>query len=831
MEEKKKDGNFMIKLATFIVDKRTGFYLFFIAAVIYSALSVSKTKVNNDITSYLPETTETRQGLTLMEDEFVTYGTARIMVSNITLEQADLLAGEMEEVEGVSGVTFDDTTEHYRSASALFDVTFDGEEDDPVSIDALHELRKLLSSYDLYVSSSVGADTAASLAQEMQVVLLIAVIIILSVLLFTSKTYMEIPVLLIVFGVAAILNMGTNYWMGTISFVTNSIAIVLQLALAIDYAIIFCHRYTEERETKEARDAVITALSKAIPEISSSSLTTISSLIALMFMQFKIGFDMGLVMTKAILISLLTVFTLMPALLLLFSKWIDRTHHHSFVPNISGLGRFAAKTRYIVPVVFVLLLAGAYFLQSRCGYAFGYTTLTTVKKNDTQLQEEKIRETFGSDNLLAVLVPAGDYEKEGALLADLEKLDRVDSCMGLANISAMDDYVLTDRLTPRQFAELTDLDIEIARLLYTAYAVDNEVYGYLVSGLDDYGVPIIDMFLFLYEQKQLGYVNLDDELNEKLDDMYVQLNAGRQQLQGEHYSRLLLHLDLPAEGQETFDYLETIRKTALARYDDVYLVGDSTSNKDLHASFSRDNTIISVVSALFVMIILLFTFQSAGLPVLLVLTIEGSIWINFSFPYLTDSPMFFLSYLIVSSIQMGATIDYAIVITSRYMALKKECGDIRTAMTEALNQAFPTIITSGTILASAGILIGLMSSDPAVSSIGTSLGRGTLISIFLVMCVLPQTLLLGDTLIEKTGFVLKSDRPRQNLSGLVRLNGHVKGYISGTIDANVDGFIHGDVSAFVEIKNENRESRPALAAEDGTEKANRRGKEANNHEE
>lgn len=806
MNNKKNDQNFMVKLATFIVDKRTGFYLFFIAAIIYSALSVSKTKVNNDITAYLPETTETRQGLTLMEDEFITYGAARIMIANITYEQAEKLAKALEQVEGVSGVTFDDTEDHYKSASALFDISFNGEEDNPVSIDALHQLKEMLSSYDLYVSSSVGADTAASLAQEMQAVLLIAVIIILSVMLFTSKTYMEIPVLLIVFGVAAILNMGTNYWMGTISFVTNSIAIVLQLALAIDYAIIFCHRYTEERENMEARDAVITALSKAIPEISSSSLTTISSLIALMFMQFRIGFDMGMVMTKAILISLLTVFTLMPALLLLFSKWIDRSHHRSFVPNISGLGRFAAKTRYVVPVVFVLLLAGAYILQSRCGYAFGYSKLTTVKKNETQLQEEKITGAFGSDNLLAVLVPVGDYDKEGSLLSSLEKLDKVDSAIGLANITAIDDYVLTDRLTPRQFAELTDLDIEIARLLYTAYAVDKEVYGYLVSGLDDYGVPILDMFMFLYEQKQLGYVNLDNELDEKLDDMYVQLNAGRQQLQGEHYSRLLLHLNLPAEGQETFDYLETIRAAASRYYDDIYLVGDSTSNKDLSSSFNRDNTIISVISALFVMIILLFTFQSAGLPVLLVLTIEGSIWINFSFPYLTDSPMFFLSYLIVSSIQMGATIDYAIVITSRYMSLKKERGDIKLAMTEALNQAFPTIITSGTILASAGILIGMMSSDPAVSSIGTSLGRGTLISIFLVMCVLPQTLLLGDTLIEKTGFVLKSDRPRQSLSGLVRLNGHVRGYVSGAIDANIDGFINGDISAYIEIKNENKEN-------------------------
>lgn len=213
---------------------------------------------------------------------------------------------------------------------------------------------------------------------------------------------------------------------------------------------------------------------------------------------------------------------------------------------------------------------------------------------------------------------------------------------------------------------------------------------------------------------------------------------------------------MPYEGAQTTAALEEIRNIVSKFYnvEDILLVGNSTSDKDLGASFATDNTLITVLTALFVMIILLFTFQSAGLPVLLVVTIQGSIWMNFSLPYLLNEPVYFLGYLVVSAIQMGATIDYAIVITSRYMDLKTYMP-IRQAAIEALNQAFPTIVTSGSMLVSAGFIISNVSSNAAVAAIGLALGRGTLTSILLVLLALPQTLLLGDIIIQKTAFTLK----------------------------------------------------------------------------
>jgi len=787
------------RLAALIVDKRKAFYLLYIGLAIFSVFSSGWVEVNDDLTSYLPAETETRRGLTIMEDEFVTFGTNRVMVDNISYAQAEALAKKLEALEGVKSVEFDDTEGHYTQGAALYSVTYEGTAEEQISLDALGRVREALDGYDLYVTGDTGADSSASLDAEIQVVMVISVVIILLVLLFTSQTYAEIPVMMLTFGTAAILNKGTNFLFGEISFISNSVAVILQLALAIDYAIILCHRYTEERERMEAREAAIIALSKAIPEISGSSLTTLSGLGALCFMQFGIGKDMGVILMKSILLSMLSVFTLMPGLLMSFSRLIDRTHHRNFVPKITAWGNLAVKTRFIVPPIFVVFLIGGFIFANKCPYAFGKEGLPTFSKNDAEIAQEKVEGVFGRENVLAVLVPAGDYEKERRLLREMEALPEVASAVGLANTEAKDGYMVTDQLTPRQFAEMTDLDVEAARLLYTAYAVDQESYGKVVGGVDHYGVPLIDMFLFVYDRMKDGYVTLDDEMTADIEDLHTQLTDGQRQLQGSVHTRMVLKLNLPEESDETFTFLNTLHAMAARYYgsESVLLVGNSTSDQDLSGSFSGDNLLISILTAVFVILVLMFTFQSAGLPILLVLVIQGSVWINFSFPYLQNAKLFFLSYLVVSSIQMGANIDYAIVIATRYTDLKQTMP-IKEAAVEALNQAFPTIITSGTILASAGILIGFLSSDPAISAIGVCLGRGTLISIFLVMGVLPQILLLGDVIIEKTAFTLKRRLPIQARSGNLYVSGHVRGYISGVVDADFSGALHGSINAAVE---------------------------------
>ena len=795
-KEKKSGGNFWLTVASFIVDKRKAILLLFLFAAAYCVYGATLTKVNQDITKYLPEESETRIGLTTMEEEFTTFGMASVMIANVTYEQALQVVDIVEAVPGVSSVVLDNSKDYYNGTNALLTVNVDGIDGEPENIETMNRVKEALTGYDYYISTTIGANEAQleQIQNDISIIMVLAVVIIILVLILASSSYMAVPVLMMTFGIAAILNMGTNYLLGEISSVTDSIAVVLQLALAIDYAIILLDRFLEEKHHMDSENALKQALSKAIPEISSSSLTTVSGMLAMCFMPFRIGYDMGIVLIKAILLSMASVFFFMPGLLMTFDKLIDKTTHKSLVPNVSFVGKFANKTKYIIPPIFLVVVILAFFVSNNCLYVYDMNNVESAKKSQSKIATEKIEAAFGKSNQLVVMVPSGDYEREAKVLEELEELDYVKSAVGLANQELADGITLTGKLTPREFSELTDLDMEVVQFLYTAYAYSEEQYGPMVTGIDEYEVPLLDMVVFLVDQYEEGYVTLSGDMADMIDELSERLDDATAQLKGENYVRFILNIDKPAEGEETYGAMEEIRNVAEKYYGEgsTILVGNSTSCKDLAASFAVDNWIITILTALFVLLILICTFQSAGLPVLLVLTIQGSIWINFSIPALVGQGIYFIAYLICSAIQMGATIDYAIVISSRYMDLKTKMP-LKDAVGETINQAFPTIFTSGSIMASSGFLIGNISSDATTSAMGTALGRGTLISIFLVMFVLPQILLLGDTIIEKTALNINLSRERKELSGKMAVSGHVRGYVQGEIDADIQGVFQGDM--------------------------------------
>ena len=235
--------NFMVKLATFIVDKRNLFFLLTAILLIFSAFSRNWVEVENDLTFYLPDASETKQALNVMEDQFTTYGTAQVMVENITSDAAALLKNTVSGVKGVQSVSFDDTTDHYNNASALYSVTFDYDETDDRCLEALGSLKEALSDYDLYVSTTLGNTKQETIETEVNIIMVYVAVIVVAVLTLTSQTYGEIPVLLLTFVLAMILNQGTNFLLGKISFVSNSVTSILQLALSLDYAVILCNRF------------------------------------------------------------------------------------------------------------------------------------------------------------------------------------------------------------------------------------------------------------------------------------------------------------------------------------------------------------------------------------------------------------------------------------------------------------------------------------------------------------------------------------------------------------------------------------------------------------
>ena len=794
MEQKpEKQNSFMLKLATFIVDKRSLIFLIVIIGIIFSAVAVNWVNVENDLTAYLPADSSTKIGLDVMEREFITYGTASFMVGNISYDEAEALFEEIKQVEGVQMVDFNNTTEHYNQASALFSVTFDYEQTDERCVDSLNTIQEMLSDYDTFVSTTVIDTMAETIKKEVNMITAFVAVIVVGVLAFTTDTYADVAVVGLTFVVAAILNMGCNFLLGKISFVSDSVTTILQLALALDYAVIYSNRFKEEHVTHERREAVIISLSKAIPEIGASSLTTVGGLIAMMFMQFKLGPDMAICLIKAIIFSLLSVFLVMPGFLMLFGNLMDKTKHKTFVPKIPFVGRFAWATRFVIPPVFVVLVVAAFSLSNRCPYVYGYDTLTTPRQNENQIAQELISNTFSSRTMLAVVVPGRDYSEEKSLVDELLDFPQVDSVTAIAGIDAMGGYKLADKLSPREFADLLKLDYETAELLYSVYAIQDGSYDKLVSGISKYRIPLIDVLLYVGDKVDEGYINLEGEQADTLADARTQMLVGKRQLEGENYDRMLVYLTLPESGDETFQFTDTIRQVAQRHYPkgDVYVVGNSTNQYEFKKSFEIDNIVVSVVSILIVLVVLLFTFNSAGMPVLLIAVIQGAIWMNFGYPTIVHEDVFFMTQLVVSSIQMGANIDYAIVIANRYSDNIKTM-ERKDAIIEAMNFAFPTILTSGTILAVSGLLISIITTDCTINGIGEAIGRGTMISIVLVMFVLPQILLLGGKIIEKTSFAMPKVNREHKTSAPILVDGRISGHINGTVSGFFRGTIDGD---------------------------------------
>ena len=793
---KKHPGGFMHSLSEIIVDKRFIIFLVVIAMMIFSLFSMSWVEVENDLTTFLPEKSDSKAGVDIMFKEFTLYGSAQIMVANISPEKANEISKLLQDIEGVTIVDYGEDKAHYNNASACYTVNLAYAQSDVRSEQTLNDIKAALAEYDAYISSDIGNPMGAILDKEIGVIIAVASIIILAMLFLTSKSVIEVPVIMITFVVAMVINMGTNFIFGKISFVSNSVTSLLQLALSLDYAVILINRFRDESKRLPLRESVVEALTHAVPEVFGSSLTTVGGMAAMACMQFKLGPDMAINLIKAILLAMASVFVVMPGLLMLFGPALLKTQHKSLIPDMSFIGKFAYKTRKVVSPVFLIVIIAAVIISSACPFAYGYTNLESAKLNEQSLAKKMISDNFGSVNMIALLVPSGDYEKEAALLKELEARDEVSSTMGLANTVAMDGYTLADSLTPRQFSELADLDYELAAVVYAAYAASNEDYGSLINDISTYKVPLIDMFLFVIEQIDSGLVSLEGEQAEMLGGAKDMMASAKDMMVGENYSRMVVYLDMPEDDEATFAFIDEMKSIASSYYDgaDVYAVGNATTAKDFKESFVIDNVVVSAVSIITVLIVLLFSFKSVVMPVILIAVIQGAIWISFSIPTLLNTPLFFLGYIIISAIQMGANIDYAIVIATRYNEVKDKMSQ-KEAIIETMNFAFPTVITSGAIMVITGLLIGNMSSEQTIASLGGNLGRGTIISIILVLFVLPQLLLISDKLVNKTSFTLfkKKETKETERDGRVRVCGRVSGELNGWIEGEIDAVIDGNV--------------------------------------
>lgn len=758
------------KIPEGIVKLKWVFLVLFVALSIFGAVMIPHTKINYDLTGYLPANCDSSTALELLKKEFDDKGMAYVMVKDVTPEKAGEIKTRLEKVEGVATVTYVESM-NYKNNSALYTVTLKDYDSTAGAFDAVKGIIDALSDEKAYLSGQSAFSYYTKLETEQSIMKLgiAIVVIILLVMLFTSKTYFELIVLILVFGAAMAINMGTNFlFVNGISYIANLVALVLQLALSLDYSIILLHRYMEERDNGEdAKTATVTALTKGLPEILSSSLTTVAGLAALMLMTLSIGAEIGLSLAKGIVISMATVIFFMPALLVIFDKPIQKTRHKSFVPNVTKPARAIVKARKVIVPAFLLIAILAGVAQGFNKYSFNYNSGSLIVAPKKVIEETG----FGTLNSLVVVVPKGDAEKERQLVKYVESFDLIDKSQTTA-LSTINVYSF--------------IDADSSETLYLTAEVTKKDIGNLIDNIPpDAGVnplfikPIIERWFDDYVKKYLpegtkpskAKVRLIDFLDfavrEKFDDIFriigndpeklayleqvKQISFAKANLESENYSRITFNINGGVEDDDVFELVKTLKSGVSDFYEERYITGESVVCYEMSEYFMKDNLMVCLFTDLFILVILLITFRNISLPIILILAIQGGIFINFAIPFLSKTSISFIGYLIISAIQMGATIDYAIVLTNRYRGIRKDFTDRYDAMAAATNAVFPTILTSGVILTATGFVMSMLSSG-VVAQLGLLLGVGTLTSIIIVLFVLPSLLLVTEKVVDKTDF-------------------------------------------------------------------------------
>lgn len=758
------------KIPEGIVKLRWVFLVLFVALSIFGAVMIPHTKINYDLTGYLPAHCDSSTALELLKKEFDDKGMAYVMVKDVTPEKAGEIKTRLEKVEGVATVTYVESM-NYKNNSALYTVTLKDYDSTAGAFDAVKDVIDALSDEKAYLSGQSAFSYYTKLETEQSIMKLgiAIVVIILLVMLFTSKTYFELIVLILVFGAAMAINMGTNFlFVNGISYIANLVALVLQLALSLDYSIILLHRYMEERDNGEdAKTATVTALTKGLPEILSSSLTTVAGLAALMLMTLSIGAEIGLSLAKGIVISMATVIFFMPALLVIFDKPIQKTRHKSFVPNVTKPARAIVKARKVIVPAFLLIAILAGVAQGFNKYSFNYNSgsLSVAPK-------KVIEETgFGTLNSLVVVVPKGDAEKERQLVKYVESFDLIDksqtTALSTINVYSFIDadssetLYLTDEVSKKDIGDLIDKipsDAGVSPLIIKPIIegwFDDYVKKYLPEGTkpSKAKVRLIDLLDFAVREKFDAISRFIGDDPEKLAylEQIKQISFAKANLESENYSRITFNINGGVEDDDVFELVKTLKSGVSDFYEERYITGESVVCYEMSEYFMKDNLMVCLFTDLFILVILLITFRNISLPIILILAIQGGIFINFAIPFLSKTSISFIGYLIISAIQMGATIDYAIVLTNRYRGIRKDFTDRYDAMAAATNAVFPTILTSGVILTATGFVMSMLSSG-VVAQLGLLLGVGTLTSIIIVLFVLPSLLLVTEKVVDKTDF-------------------------------------------------------------------------------
>ncbi len=650
-----------------------------------SAIAQFAVSVNYNMVDYLPKDAPSTIAMDVMEEEFDgSVPNVRVMIHDVTVQEALIFKEKLMAIDGVQDVMWlddaidvkkpiemadeDTVKDYYNDHHAMFSFSVKAGEEVDVT-DAV---------YDLIGEENAMSGEALNTAIQQKMAfsetmfaaaLLIPIIII--ILVISTTSWLEPVFFLTAIGVSVLINLGTNIFLGEISFVTQSVAPILQLAVSLDYAIFLLHSFSDFRqEVADPKEAMRLAMKRSFPAIIASASTTFFGFIALSFMNFEIGSDLGVNLVKGIALSFISVMVFLPALTLMFYKWIDKTQHKPIIPSFKNIGKRVVKYRILVLILVILLIIPAFLAQGKNDFTYGFGE----QPDSTRVGSDiiTIDEAFGKNTQTVLLVPKGDVAKEDELVQELERMDHVTSVLAYVN-------TVSSAIPPEY---------------------------------------------------------LDESITE--------------QFYSENYSRIILHTDTDFEGDIAFGFIEDVKQTVEKYYgNDAYALGESVTLYDMKDIVQKDNKLVNILTVVTIAFVLLISFKSISYPVILLLTIQSSVWINLSVPYFTDSPLVYIGYLIISTVQLAATVDYAILLTEAYKENRKEMPALE-AIKKTIDEKTFSIAVSASILSSVGFILWITSSNPIVGAIGLLLGRGALLAFIMVLFLLPALLLILDKVIEKT---------------------------------------------------------------------------------
>ncbi|MFR0880631.1 MAG: efflux RND transporter permease subunit [Oscillospiraceae bacterium] len=686
----------MVKFGKWVARHRIVILIIGVLLLIPSAIGMIKTRINYDILSYLPEDIETMKGQDVLMDEFGKGGFSMVMIQGMSDKDVAATKKKIEAVDHVADVVWydtiadisipkevlpDDLYEFFNSGdSTLMAVFFDDTTAGDGTLNAIEEIRKITDK-QCFVSgmSAVNLDIKNLSNEESVMYVVIAVLLVSIVLAVTMESFLMPVFMMISIGMAILYNMGTNIFLGEISFITKALSAVLQLGVTMDFSIFLWHSYQEnqERFPGDKNRAMGHAISNTITSVVGSSLTTVAGFLALCFMSFTLGLDLGIVMAKGVVLGVIGCVTILPALILTFDKAIEKTRHRDIIPSLDRIAKFIVKRWWVFLVLFAILIAPA---------IYGYTHYNVYYNFDTMLPEDsasviansKLSEEFDMNSTHMLLVDADLPSKDVNLMVnEIKKTDGVSFALGLDS--------LVGPAIPQE-------------------VIPDDVKSILKSN---------NWQLLLVGSE---YKTASDEVNNQITEL----------------------------------------NNIVKKYDkDAMLIGEAPATKDLISIMDTDFKMVSTVSIGVIFILIAIVLKSISLPVILVTVIEFAIFVNMGIPAYTGTVLPFIASIVIGTIQLGATVDYAILMTTRYKKERSKGKDKKESVYIALSTSMKSIMVSAMGFFAATVGVGLYSKMDMISSLCILMSRGAIVSMFTVILLLPSMFMLFDKLICKTSMGFK----------------------------------------------------------------------------